>query len=252
MDPLVDSYAHITPYSFANNNPIRFTNFLGFGPKDEVSESNSYTYKCNSSNSHTITHKRNITQIEYSNKGNTKKVTTMTTTTSTKVEVTEKIDEKGNEIIEYKETTKQTVEVSTYTVEKSYDFGLLTGPTPAWNIKDGSDKQLFNETTSLDGNELNTVDSKLAGYVNGLERFISDARSSTANLYNQPLQGEDAFGYISLGTLAFRKNHLIKFINPYANIASSAFFVASKLRGEIISGIGHSCELEHDFNITKK
>ena len=95
IDPLAEKYNFQSPYLYAYNNPIRYTDYLGMGAEDEVekhkkknagktyrhqSTTNTYTY--NGENSHTVTETTNQTVIQYSEDGGTRTVTTVKTTTS--------------------------------------------------------------------------------------------------------------------------------------------------------------------------
>jgi RHS repeat-associated protein len=95
IDPWAERYSNQSPYLYAYNNPIRYTDFLGLGADDEVDKyrekhagktyrnsNTSYKYTYNGENSHTVTETKRNQVTTYSEDGSTYTITNTETTTS--------------------------------------------------------------------------------------------------------------------------------------------------------------------------
>ncbi|WP_020529773.1 DUF6443 domain-containing protein [Flexithrix dorotheae] len=95
LDPLAEDYSFQSPFVYAANNPIRYTDFMGMGPDDKVYENETISTYSVGENSVTITTTSTTTVSNIVKDGAITKYITETFVTTNSVTITPGIDKNG-------------------------------------------------------------------------------------------------------------------------------------------------------------
>jgi RHS repeat-associated protein len=109
VDPWAKKFVSWTPFNYAFNNPIRFSDFMGLGPKDEVTFKESRVYSADLSPTKTVVTQMDISKTTITNEDGT--ITMSTTISLTQNTITKDV-ETGNTTIEYGKTQSTTTTIT--------------------------------------------------------------------------------------------------------------------------------------------
>ena len=184
VDPWAEKYVGQSPYLYAHNNPIRYTDLLGLGAEDEVKNKVTYSYTRidKEKESHTLTHTQNQTYENVSKDGNTKTVDNVTTTTRTVI--TKETTENGN-VISTKTSaeTMQSVDVTSQTYTK--------GENGEW-VSNNDAKTTNVASNSLGDEELGSVNLPSGWKLNvGLDGTFNEMVSGTMDFVHNSEFGDN-------------------------------------------------------------
>jgi RHS repeat-associated protein len=112
IDPWAEKYNYQSPYLYAGNNPIRYTDYLGLGKEDKVDKhytaTSETTYSINDDGSQTVkTEQTNTVQTTETLENGDTQTTFETVTKTSEYTVSASVDENGN--IKLDESSTQTV-----------------------------------------------------------------------------------------------------------------------------------------------
>ncbi len=154
IDPWAETYSYQSPYLYAGNNPIRYTDYLGLGKEDEVEKHytsiSETSYSVNDDGSQTVkTVQANIVQTSKTLENGDTETTFETVTKTSEYTVSASVDENGN--IKLDESSTQTVSSQRSVIVQDSETGEIAVKEKSKNISgvDGTKNVSLNKQENL-------------------------------------------------------------------------------------------------------